>query len=70
MSMYSKTNVLKKSSFNVITHMLNIVLIMGTSTSNFERLMEIIFKFELQRKNCHQKMVHLGNDDKRLSIVG
>ena len=32
--------------------------------------MEIIFNFELQRNSGHQKMVHLRNGDKRLSIDG
>ena len=32
--------------------------------------MKIIFNFELQRKSCHKKMAHLGNDGKRLSIDG
>ena len=32
--------------------------------------MEIISDFELQRKSCHQHIVHLSNDDKRLSIDG
>ena len=30
--------------------------------------MKISFNFELQRKRYHQKMAHLNNDDKGLSI--
>ena len=53
MSMYSKINVLKKSSLNILMHMLNIVLWgrqRQTLNGYFSVNYEIIFNSELQRK--------------------
>ena len=62
---------LKKSSFYGIMHMLNSVLCgrqCQTLNGYISVIMEISFNFYLQRKSCHQEMVHLDNDDYWLSI--
>ena len=73
MSMYSKNNVLKKSCFNFIMHMLNIVLL-GRQRQTLNGYFSVNngnnFKFLSAKEKLKPEMVHLKNDDKRLSING
>ena len=73
MSMYSKTNVLKKSSFYCIMHMLNIVL-WGRQRQTLNGYFSVNNGNICLILNCNEtadtRLWFIKNDDKRLSIDG
>ena len=71
--MYSKTNVLKKSSFNFIMHMLNTVL-WGRQRQTLNGFFSVnngnTFLLSTATEKMTPENVHLRNDEKLLSIDG
>ena len=72
--MYSKTNVLKKSSFIFIMHMLNTALL-GRQSQTLNGYFSVnngndFLFFNWNGNSRHQKKVHLRNGEKRLSVDG